>query len=169
MKNFFLTLGLSTLPATVSKLIAAFSALLLSIFILIFLDTNTLFLATILLSIIAIKAVNTYEENGGEHHSSTIVIDKFAGVGFALSVAPAFGVPLSEIANFSNGFIVQALLSLAFFLYFDKEKHSIIGRLSREAKGGIAVIGDDILAGFTAGIVSSLLWQFFLKIENFIS
>jgi phosphatidylglycerophosphatase A len=168
MQNFFLTLGLSKLPVAIAQLIAAFIALIISLFILIYLDTNTLFLATILLSIMAIRAVNTYEDNGGEHHSPSIVIDKFTGIGFALSVAPAFGIPLEEIATFSNGFIVQALLSFAFFIYFDKEKFSIIEKLSKEAKGGIAVVGDDVLAGFTAGIVSSLLWQFFLKIEHFI-
>jgi phosphatidylglycerophosphatase A len=169
MKNFFLTLGLTKLPTTISQLIAAFIALCISLFILIYLDTNTLFLATILLSIIAIRAVNAYEENGGEHHSSSIVIDKFAGIGFAISVAPAFGVALQDVTNYSNGFLVQALLSLAFFIYFDKEKFSIIGKVSREAKGGIAVVGDDILAGFTAGIVSSLLWQSFLKIEHLLA
>lgn len=169
MQNFFLTLGLTKLPATISQLIATFLALVLSLFILIYLDTNTLFLATILLSIIAIRAVNDYEKNGGEHHSSSIVIDKFAGIGFAISVAPAFGVALEDVSNFSNGFIIQALLSLVFFIYFDKEKFSVIGKLSREAKGGIAVVGDDVLAGFTAGIVSSLLWQSFLKVEHLIS
>ena len=169
MQNFFLTLGLTKLSPKLAQPLAAFIALVLSLLILIYLDTNTLFLVTVLLSIVAIRAVNKYEESGGEHHDSHIVIDKFAGMGFALSVAPAFGVSLLEIANFSNGFVVQALLSFAFFLYFDKEKHSIIGRLSREAKGGIAIVGDDVLAGFTAGIVSSLLWQFFLKFVAFIS
>ena len=167
MQNFFLTLGMSRLPASISHLISAFIALVISVFILIYLDTNTLFLATILLSIVAIKAVNTYEKNGGVHHSSEIVLDKFAGVGFAISVAPAYGVSLGEITNFSNGFILQAILSFAFFIYFDKEKHSIIGKISREAKGGIAIVGDDILAGFTAGIVSSLLWQSFLKVGHY--
>ncbi len=169
MPNFFLTLGLTKLSPKIAQALAAFIALFIALFILIYLDTNTLFLATILLSIIAIRAVNRYEESGGEHHNSHIVIDKFAGMGFALSVAPAFGVSLLEITNLSNGFLVQAILSFVFFLYFDREKHSIIGRLSREGKGGIAVVGDDVLAGFTAGIVSSLLWQSFLKLSVFIS
>ncbi len=169
MKNFFLTLGLSGLSAKIAPFIATLLAAIISLFILIYLDTNTLFLATVLLSIVAIRAINRYEESGGAHHDPHIVIDKFAGVGFALSVAPAYGVAVSEITTFSNGFIVQILLSLAFFLYFDKEKHSIIGRLYKEGKGGIAVVGDDILAGFIAGIVSSLLWQLFLKFEHFIA
>ena len=169
MPNFFLTLGLIKLSPKIAQLFAAFIAMVLSLLILIYLDTNTLFLATILLSIIAIRAVNRYEESGGEHHDSKIVIDKFAGIGFALSVAPAFGVSLDTITTLSNGFLVQAVLSFAFFLYFDKEKYSMIGRLSREGKGGIATVGDDVLAGFTAGIVSSLLWQSFLKVSAFIS
>ncbi len=168
MQNFFLTLGLSGFPAKIAAFLAALVALIISLFLLIYFDTNTLFLATVLLAIITIRAINRYEESGGEHHDPSIVIDKFAGIGFALSVAPAYGVGLSEMAILSNGFLVQALLSFAFFLYFEKEKHSVIGRLYREGKGGIGIVGDDILAGFIAGIVSSLLWQSFLKFEHFI-
>jgi len=168
MNYFFLTLGLSKLPPKISQIIATLIALALGMMILIYLDENTLFLATLLIAIVTLRAVNKYEENGGLHHDEHINLDKFAGIGFALSVAPAIGVNLSEITHFSNGFLIQALLSLAFFIYFEKEKHSIIGRISREAKGGIAVVGDDVFAGFVAGIVSSLLWQSILKVQAFL-
>jgi phosphatidylglycerophosphatase A len=81
---------------------------------------------------------------------------------FALSVAPAIGVSLGEVTNLENGFLVQSILSFILFRYFDITKPSIIGRIDREAKGGIGVMGDDIIAGFAAGISSSAIWQAYL-------
>ena len=167
MNYFFLTLGLGTLPPRISSLIATTIALALGVLILIFFNEKTLFLATLLIAVITVRAVNEYEKNGGTHRDERVSLDKFAGVGFALSVAPAIGVSLDQLAEFNNGFLIQALLSFALFIHFDTQKHSIIGRVYREAKGGIAIVGDDVLAGFTAGIVSSLLWQAFLQAQAF--
>jgi phosphatidylglycerophosphatase A len=167
MNYFFLTLGLSKLSPKISQIIATLIALALGILILVYFDENTLFLATLLIAIVTLRAVNKYEENGGLHHDEHINLDKFAGIGFALSVAPAIGVDVNEITLFSNGFLIQALLSFAFFIYFEKEKHSIIGRISRDGKGGIAIVGDDVLSGFLAGVVSSLVWQVLLKVQTF--
>ncbi|MDD3506588.1 MAG: phosphatidylglycerophosphatase A, partial [Sulfurimonas sp.] len=86
-----------------------------------------------------------------------------AGMWFALSVAPAVSVAWGEMGDFTNGFVIQSLLSFALFRYFDIKKPSIIGRIDREAKGGVGVMGDDIVAGFAAGIVSALLWQGYLQ------
>jgi phosphatidylglycerophosphatase A len=85
----------------------------------------------------------------------------------ALSVAPAMSVGLGEVGDLQNGFLIQALLSFALFRYFDIVKPSIIGRIDREAKGGVGVMGDDIIAGFAAGILSSLLWQGILYLQVF--
>jgi len=169
MNYFFLTLGLSKLAPKVSQLIATLLALFLAILILVYLDENTLFLATLLIAIITLRAVNKYEEDGGLHYDAHINLDKFTGIGFALSVAPAVGVDFNQISQLSNGFFIQALLSLGFFIYFEKEKHSVIGKIYRNAKGGVAIVGDDVLAGFIAGIVSSLIWQAFLKAQAFIA
>jgi phosphatidylglycerophosphatase A len=83
---------------------------------------------------------------------------------FALSVAPAISINLNEISNFENGFLIQSILSFLLFRYFDIAKPSIIGRLDREAKGGVGVMGDDIVAGFAAGILSAVIWQGILKV-----
>jgi phosphatidylglycerophosphatase A len=85
---------------------------------------------------------------------------------FALSVAPAMGVGIGEITDLQNGFLIQCLLSFALFRYFDIKKPSIIGRLDREAKGGIGVMADDIIAGFAAGILSALFWEGYLQLQN---
>ena len=127
--------------------------------ILIYFDAQTLFLATVLISIIAIKEINKYETKSAIHDDKRIVIDELAGMWFALSIAPAISVSTSEVMNFENGFLVQSILSFILFRYFDIAKPSIIGRLDREAPGGVGVMGDDIVAGLAAGILSAALWQ----------
>jgi len=164
MNKFFLTLGYSGLapfaPGTVGTLVS----LPFGMLILIYFDAYTLFLATTLISIIAIKQINKYEEITGTHDDKSIVIDELAGMWFALSVAPAISVGMGEIIDLENGFLIQSILSFALFRYFDIRKPSIIGRIDRETKGGIGVMGDDIIAGFAAGITSSVIWQVVLKL-----
>ena len=166
MNWFFLTLGYSGLSPKAPGTVGTLVSLPLGMLILLYFDTNTLFLATVLISIIAIKSINTYEERSGNHDDQRIVIDELAGMWFALSVAPAFGVALNEVTELQNGFLIQSLLSFALFRYFDITKPSIIGKIDREAKGGIGVMGDDIIAGFAAGISSAALWQAYLYIST---
>ena len=60
--------------------------------------------------------------------------------------------------------MLEALLAFAFFRLFDIWKPSIIGRIDRDVKGGLGVMGDDAVAGFFAGllglIVLGILQQF---------
>lgn len=159
MNWFFITLGYSGLfpkaPGTAGSLVA----LILGMLALIYFDAQTLFLATVLISVIAVKSINKYEQISDIHDDKRIVIDELAGMWFALSVAPAISIGINEISNFENGFLIQSILSFALFRYFDIAKPSIIGRIDRETKGGIGVMGDDIIAGFAAGIVSAAIWQ----------
>ena len=165
MNRFFITLGYSGLSPKAPGTVGTLVSLPLGTLILVYFGSYTLFLATVLISLVAIKEINKYEERTGTHDDKSIVIDELAGMWFALSVAPAFGVPIGEIANLENGFLVQVLLSFALFRYFDIAKPSIIGRIDREAKGGVGVMGDDIIAGFAAGIVSSIIWQGVLQLQ----
>lgn len=166
MNWFFITLGYSGLAPKAPGTVGTLVSLPLGMLILIYFDAQTLFLATLLISIIAIREINKYEEKSGIHDDKRIVIDELAGMWFALSVAPAMGVGVGEITDLQNGFLIQSLLSFALFRYFDIKKPSIIGRIDREAKGGIGVIGDDIIAGFAAGILSALIWQGWLQLQN---
>ncbi|MFA7611497.1 MAG: phosphatidylglycerophosphatase A [Sulfurimonas sp.] len=166
MNWFFITLGYSGLSPKAPGTVGTLLSLPLGMLILIYFDAQTLFLATILISVIAIKEINKYEKKSGIHDDKRIVIDELAGMWFALSVAPAISVNLSEVTDLQNGFLVQSLLSFLLFRYFDIVKPSIIGRLDREAKGGVGVMADDIVAGFVAGILSALLWQGWLQIQN---
>ncbi|MCF6329955.1 MAG: phosphatidylglycerophosphatase A [Sulfurimonas sp.] len=159
MNWFFITLGYSGLfpkaPGTIGTLVS----LPLGMLILIYYGAETLFLVTLLITAIAIKEINRYEKKSNIHDDKRIVIDELVGMWFALSVAPAISINMDEIANLENGFLIQSILSFFLFRYFDIKKPSIIGRIDREAKGGVGVVGDDIIAGFAAGILSAVIWQ----------
>jgi phosphatidylglycerophosphatase A len=166
MNWFFITLGYSGLSPKAPGTVGTLVSLPLGMLILIYFDAQTLFLATLLISIIAIREINKYEEKSGIHDDKRIVIDELAGMWFALSIAPAITVGMSEVTDFQNGFLIQSLLSFVLFRYFDITKPSIIGRLDREAKGGLGVVADDIVAGGVAGILSALIWQGILKLQT---
>jgi len=168
MNWFFLTLGYSGLTPKAPGTVGTLVSLPLGMLILIYFDTNTLFLATILITLIAIKSINKYEEKSKTHDSQNIVIDELVGMWLALSIAPAMGVTMDEVMNLDNGFLIQSLLAFALFRYFDITKPSIIGRIDREAKGGVGVMGDDIIAGVAAGISAAALWQGYLYIVGLI-
>ena len=164
MNYFFLTLGYSGLSPKAPGTVGTLVSLPLGMLILIYFDASTLFLATLLISILAIKSINKYEALSGTHDDKSIVIDELAGMWFALSIAPAIGISLGEVSDLNNGFLIQSLLSFALFRYFDIAKPSIIGRIDREAKGGVGVMGDDLIAGAAAGISSAAIWQGYLYI-----
>lgn len=163
MNWFFITGAYSGLFPKAPGTMGSVVALVIGVFILAFFDAQTLFLAAILTTIIAIKEIDKYEERTGTHDDKRVVIDEFVGMWFALSIAPAINVNLSEIFVLQNGFLVQAILSFLLFRYFDITKPSVIGRIDREAKGGIGVVLDDIIAGVAAGIASAAVWQIYLK------
>lgn len=163
MNWFFITLFYSGLSPKAPGTIGTLVSLPIGMLILIYFSAETLFMSTVLITAIAIKEINRYEEKSGIHDDKRIVIDELAGMWFALSVAPAISISMNEITNFENGFLVQSILSFILFRYFDITKPSIIGRLDREAKGGVGVMADDIVAGFAAGILSAVIWQGILK------
>ena len=148
-------------PGTIGTLVS----LPIGVAILIFLGPQTLFLLTLLITLIAIKSIDRYEAQSGIHDNQKIVIDELAGMWFALSIAPGIMFGASDLFVFQNGIAVQIALSFIFFRMYDIKKPSIIGRIDRDAKGGWGVMGDDIIAGFAAGISAALVWQLFLKLS----
>jgi len=139
--TFFYT-GLSPYaPGTVGTIAGAIAAFL----ILQYLPLSTLFLLTILITIIAVKEINLYEKETSTHDPKEIVIDEVAGIWFAFVL--------------SSATITQMILSVVFFRIFDIWKPSVIGRIDKNVKGGLGVMGDDLLAGIFAGICSAGVWQ----------
>lgn len=141
MRRVFLTFFYTGLSPKAPGTMGSLLALIFGVAIVRFLSLETLFLATILLSIIGIKQINAYEAEGGEHDDKSIVIDEVAGMWLTLVL--------------SSTTWVQIGLSFLFFRLFDIWKPSIIGRIDRKVKGGLGVMGDDLLAAIFAGICSA--------------
>lgn len=150
LRKFFLTVGFSGLSPKAPGTVGSFVSLILGLLILQYFEASTLFLAAILITVIAVKQINIYEEQVGEHDSKEIVIDELAGMWIALSIA----VDIEGISLW-----LAALLSFVFFRIFDIWKPSIIGRVDEKVKGGWGVMGDDVLAGFVAGVCSVLTFH----------
>ncbi|GAA8625533.1 phosphatidylglycerophosphatase A [Helicobacter pylori] len=141
LRACFLTLFFSgyskKAPGTVGSLVA----LLLGLPILIF-SANTLFLAAVLIGLIAIAQIDKEEEESKIHDSSYIVIDELVGMWLAMAIS---GLSLAGV-----------ILSFIFFRIYDITKPSLIGKIDKEIKGGLGVVADDALAGVLAGL-STLL------------
>jgi len=163
MNWFFLTVGYSGLSPKAPGTMGTLASLPLGVAILLYLGPQTLFLAALLITLIAIKSINAYEAKSGNHDDQRIVIDELVGLWFALSIAPGIGFDMATLMHWNNGIALQIIMSFIFFRLYDIKKPSIIGRIDREAKGGLGVMGDDIIAGFAAGITAAIIWQVILK------
>ena len=139
--TFFYTGLLPKAPGTWGTIAGA----ILGFFILQYLGLQTLFMAMILITIIAINEINKEEKTSGIHDASEIVVDEVAGIWLAMSM--------------SGATMTQIVLSVLFFRLFDIWKPSVIGRIDREVKGGLGVMGDDLVAGVFAGIASAGTYQ----------
>ncbi len=115
--------------------------MLLGLPVLIF-SANTLFLAAVLIGLIAIAQIDKEEEESKIHDSSYIVIDELVGMWLAMAIS---GLSLAGV-----------VLSFIFFRIYDITKPSFIGKIDKEVKGGLGVVADDALAGVLAGL-SALL------------
>ncbi|WRB62161.1 phosphatidylglycerophosphatase A [Helicobacter pylori] len=141
LRACFLTLFFSGYSKKAPGTIGSLVALLLGLPILIF-SANTLFLAAILIGLIAIAQIDKEEEESKIHDSSYIVIDELVGMWLAMAIS---GLSLAGV-----------ILSFVFFRIYDITKPSLIGKIDKEVKGGLGVVADDALAGVLAGL-SALL------------
>ncbi len=136
LRACFLTLFFSGYSKKAPGTIGSLVALLLGLPVLIF-SANTLFLAAILIGLIAIAQIDK-EEESKIHDSSYIVIDELVGMWLAMAIS---GLSL-----------VGVVLSFIFFRIYDITKPSLIGKIDKEVKGGLGVVADDALAGVLAGL-----------------
>jgi phosphatidylglycerophosphatase A len=148
MRKLFLTFFYSGLspkaPGTMGTLASApFGLALLYYF-----GVGTLALATIALSIVAIKEINKYEAEHASHDDSWIVIDETVGIWLTFVVGYSI-----------NDMVFLGVVGFLTFRAFDILKPSIIGRVDREMKGGSGVVVDDLLAGVFAGISTQICWN----------
>ncbi|ASM63839.1 hypothetical protein CGC32_04220 [Helicobacter pylori] len=137
----FLTLFFSGYSKKAPGTIGSLVALLLGLPVLFF-SANTLFLAAVLIGLIAITQIDKEEEESKIHDSSYIVIDELVGMWLAMAIS---GLSLAGV-----------ILSFIFFRIYDITKPSLIGKIDKEVNGGLGVVADDALAGVLAGL-STLL------------
>ncbi len=146
----FFGLGLSPkAPGTVGS----FGALILAILLFYIIPMETFFLLTIAISIIGIFEVNRYENRTKTHDDKSIVIDEVAGMWISL----VFSVSVAMELKLSYSYELSLILSFLTFRLFDIWKPSTIGFIDREIKGGLGVMGDDILAGIASGALTSII------------
>ncbi|GAA6853477.1 phosphatidylglycerophosphatase A [Helicobacter pylori] len=142
LRACFLTLFFSGYSKKAPGTIGSLVALLLGLPILIF-SANTLFLAAILIGLIAIAQIDKEEAESKIHDSSYIVIDELVGMWLAMAIS---GLSLAGV-----------VLSFIFFRIYDITKPSLIGKIDKEVKGGLGVVADDALAGVLAGLSTLLV------------
>jgi len=156
MQKLFLTFFYSGLSPKAPGTVGTLASLPFGLAILYYFGVGTLFLATVVISIIAIKEINKYEAVTGEHDHSSVVIDETAGIWLTLIVAYSI-----------TDFWFLAVASFVMFRIFDIYKPSIIGKIDREVAGGLGVVGDDLVAGLFAGLGVQLLWNILQKMSAF--
>ncbi len=137
LRACFLTLFFSGYSKKAPGTIGSLVALLLGLPVLIF-SANTLFLAAVLIGLIAITQIDKEEEESKIHDSSYIVIDELVGMWLAMAIS---GLSLAGV-----------ILSFIFFRIYDITKPSLIGKIDKEVKGGLGVVADDALAGVLSGL-----------------
>ncbi|WQY37442.1 phosphatidylglycerophosphatase A [Helicobacter pylori] len=137
LRACFLTLFFSGYSKKAPGTIGSLVALLLGLPVLIF-SANTLFLAAVLIGLIAIAQIDKEEEESKIHDSSYIVIDELVGMWLAMAIS---GLSLAGV-----------ILSFIFFRIYDITKPSFIGKIDKEVKGGLGVVADDALAGVLSGL-----------------
>lgn len=169
MNWFFITLGYSGLSPKAPGTIGSLVALIIGIPALAYLGSQLMFTLTLLITTIAIKEINKYEKKSGTHDDKRIVIDELVGMWLALSIAPGVMLDFNNFFHYENGFLIQGVLAFVFFRYFDIKKPSIIGKIDKKVSGGLGVMGDDIVAGLAAGILTAATWQAYLKIDLYFS
>ena len=153
LRKFFLTVGFSGLSPKAPGTVGSFVSLIIGLFLLEFLHVSTLFLLALLITVVAIKQIDIYEKEVGAHDGKEIVIDELAGMWITLAIC---GINSSNI-------LFMAPLAFIFFRLLDIWKPSIIGKIDRDVKGGLGVMGDDVLAGIAAGIATAGVYQLIVK------
>jgi len=153
LQKLFLTFGGAGLSPKAPGTMGTLASLPVGLAILHYLGLETLFVATLAITIIGIFEINKYEQLTQTHDSQQIVIDEASGMWIALMIAHTTALSL----NYSYVVELSIFLSFVTFRLFDIWKPSTIGWIDREVKGGLGVMFDDVLAGIAGGALSALI------------
>ncbi|MEA2028459.1 MAG: phosphatidylglycerophosphatase A [Campylobacterota bacterium] len=153
LQKLFLTFLGSGLAPKAPGTFGTLAALPVGVLVLHYLGVDSLVMLTFAVTFIAIFEINKYEKLTGEHDQKEIVIDEAVGIWLALIIAYS----TLQSVDFAYAQLLAIILSFATFRLFDIWKPSTIGWIDREVKGGMGVMGDDILAGIAGGILTSMI------------
>jgi phosphatidylglycerophosphatase A len=153
LNRLFITFGGSGLAPKAPGTVGSLAALIVGIVILEIVPMQTLFMLTLAITIIGIFEINKYEKETNSHDDKSIVIDEVAGMWIALM----FAIASAKTMTYDYAYEIAILGSFAAFRLFDIWKPSIIGTIDRKVKGGLGVMGDDIVAGIAAGMLTVIL------------
>ena len=153
LNRLFITFGGSGLAPKAPGTVGSLAALIVGLLILQIVPIPTLFMLTLAITVIGIFEINKYEKDTGTHDDKSIVIDEVAGMWIALM----FALATAKSMEYAYANEIAIVGSFAAFRLFDIWKPSTIGTIDRKVKGGLGVMGDDILAGVAGGLLTVLL------------
>jgi phosphatidylglycerophosphatase A len=153
LNRLFITFFGSGLAPKAPGTVGSFTALVVGIALLQVIPMQTFFMITLVLTIIAIFEINKYEKETNTHDDKSIVIDEVSGMWITLM----FALSVVDNMSYNYAYEIAVVLSFASFRLFDIWKPSTIGTIDRKVKGGLGVMGDDVLAGVAGGFLSVLI------------
>ncbi len=153
LNRLFITFGGAGLSPKAPGTVGSFVALIVGIFLLKVIPMETFFMLTLLITIVGIFEINKYEAKTGSHDDKSIVIDEVSGMWITLM----FALSTAQTLNYPYVYEIALVSSFATFRLFDIWKPSTIGTIDKKVKGGLGVMGDDILAGVAGGLLTILL------------
>ena len=153
MNRLFITFfgsGLSPVaPGTAGSLLA----LIVGLGLLQIVPMQTFFMLTLLITVVGVFEIDRYEKATNTHDDKSIVIDEVSGMWIAMM----FAISVSYNMSFNYAYETAVILSFISFRLFDIWKPSTIGVIDRRVKGGLGVMGDDILAGVAGGLLTDII------------
>ena len=153
LNRLFITVGATGLAPKAPGTVGSFAALIVGLLILQVLPMQTFFMLTLVITIIGIFEINKYEKLTNSHDDKSIVIDELSGMWITLM----FALPTVQNMSFPYAYEIAVLASFGAFRLFDIWKPSLIGVIDRKVKGGLGVMGDDVLAGIAGGMLTVLV------------
>jgi len=153
LNRLFITFFGTGLSPKAPGTVGSFAALLVALLILKIAPMQTLFMLTLVITIIGIFEINKYEKITGTHDDKSIVIDEVSGMWIALM----FALSSAQSMSYAYAEEIAIIGSFAAFRLFDIWKPSLIGTIDRKVKGGLGVMGDDVVAGVAGGSLTIVL------------
>jgi len=153
LNRLFITFFGTGLAAKAPGTVGSFAALVVGVALLEVIPMQTLFMLTFAITLIGIFEINKYEKATNTHDDKSIVIDEVAGMWLALMLS----LTTAQTMEYAYAKEIAIVGSFAAFRLFDIWKPSIIGTIDRKVKGGLGVMGDDVIAGIAGGMLTIVL------------